>query len=301
MNSVVSGAVIQLLLVDGTPSGLTLVERLGWTGIGIACSKDRFLDSGDRKEFDESGVYVLIGQDPNTGVDSIYIGEGDIVRDRLRSHVRTKDFWERLIAFTARDARLNKAHIRYLESRLIAIASEAKRSSLQNGNAPDLPPLSEADRAYAESFLQEMLTILPILQVTAFEAPRPIHRQEAPADQGSTLKFSSGNATAYGSASGGGFTVSKGSTARVEEQKSTDPWITNLRQRLVDAGVMHESGDAVFEFAQDYEFASPTAAAVTIAGRNISGRDAWKNESGMSLKQIQEQAVGDAEHGALRA
>jgi len=287
------GAVIQLYLVDGTPSGLTTIEKLGWTGVGISCNKSRFLDSADREEFDRSGIYILLGQDGESGSDRIYVGEGDVVRDRLKSHVTGKDFWERLVTFTSNDSRLNKAHIRYLESRLIAIAIEAKRVALDNGNKPSPPPLSEADRAYAESFLREMLTILPVLQITAFESPRQIESTGVETRDSDLLFFSTGDVSATWYVSSGGFTVVGGSGARESESPSTDGWVISSRRRLMSAGILMQSGSGSLKFTQDYEFGSPSAAAATVSGGNTNGRTAWKNASGQTLKLIQDEAISD--------
>jgi hypothetical protein len=54
-----------------------------------------------------------------------------------------KDFWDRAIVLTSKDANLTKAHGRYLESRLITLAQQARRSRLINGTAPPPLPLPE--------------------------------------------------------------------------------------------------------------------------------------------------------------
>src|SRR5207247_11074592 len=77
------------------------------------------------------------------------------------------------IALTRKDENLNKAHAQYLEARLIRLATEAKRCVLDNGNAPELPSLSEADTADAEGFLAEMLLCFPVLGLAVFSGPAP--------------------------------------------------------------------------------------------------------------------------------
>lgn len=46
----------------------------------------------DREEMGQSGVYVLTGSDPETGHPMAYVGEAEVLRDRLKSH-KAKDFW----------------------------------------------------------------------------------------------------------------------------------------------------------------------------------------------------------------
>jgi len=84
------------------------------------------------------------------------------VRERVDIHVKGKDFWTNVIAFTSKDNNLNKAHVRYLEARLLQLAARAGRVTLDNGTAPPLPRLSEADIADMAGFLAEMLVILPL-------------------------------------------------------------------------------------------------------------------------------------------
>jgi hypothetical protein len=47
--------------------------------------------------------------------------------------------------YRAPSRNLTKAHARYLESRFIALAQQAGRCRLDNGTAPPLLPLPEAD------------------------------------------------------------------------------------------------------------------------------------------------------------
>lgn len=75
-----------------------------------------------RPEISRTGVYFLLGDDESFGGTLVYMGEDDDVSTRLRQHARTeehggKDFLDRAIVLTSRDANLTKAHDRYLESR----------------------------------------------------------------------------------------------------------------------------------------------------------------------------------------
>lgn len=61
-----------------------------------------------------------------------------------------------------------------MEYALIDRATKAKRSHLDNGNAPREPALSEAERADTQGFLKEILQILPLVGLRAFEIPRAV-------------------------------------------------------------------------------------------------------------------------------
>jgi len=67
--------------------------------------------------------------------------EGDPILPRLQKHQSEKDFWTRAIGFVAVGGLLNKAHVQFLEARLIALARAAKRVPLDNGNLPGEPTM----------------------------------------------------------------------------------------------------------------------------------------------------------------
>jgi hypothetical protein len=84
--------------------------------------------------------------------------EGDNVLTRLTKHDadEAKDFWTRTVVVTSKDENLTKAHVRYLESRLVQIIAQANRAVLANGTAPPAPPLPEPDVADMEFFLAQV-------------------------------------------------------------------------------------------------------------------------------------------------
>jgi hypothetical protein len=69
---------------------------------------------------------------------------------------------------------INRAHVTWLEYALIKQALSAKRCHLDNGNAPQEPVLTEAEKADTQSFLKEILQILPLVGLRAFEIPKPV-------------------------------------------------------------------------------------------------------------------------------
>ena len=52
---------------------------------------------------------------------------------------------------------------------MVSLGHDAKRVEVENGNAPQLPALSEAETADTEGFLDDMLLIYPVVGVDAFE------------------------------------------------------------------------------------------------------------------------------------
>lgn len=133
----------------GDPDGLRTIEKSNWSGAGLVVPRSLFGESKQRRELARTGVYVLFGPPEESGLPRVYVGEGDPIKPRLEQHAGKKDFWTSCIAFTSKDENLNKAHVQYLEARLLDLAAQAKRCVLDNGNSPALPSLSEADAADA--------------------------------------------------------------------------------------------------------------------------------------------------------
>jgi hypothetical protein len=69
-----------------------------------------------------------------------------------------------------------------------------------------------------------------------------------------------------------------------------------LHNRLVLEGTLvPEPGSMMMRFAHDQVFASPSAAAAVVAGRQANGRTDWKTEgSGVSFGNWQDQGIDQA-------
>lgn len=279
-------ATIRIFLADGTPDGLRIIEKSLWTGRGFDFARAEWTKVRSREDFSKPGVYVLTGP-ADDGTTLVYVGEADELRSRLNLHHGTVDFWTRAIAFVSKDENLNKAGVKYLESRLVALATEAKRATLKNGNVPNAPFMSEADRAEAEGFLEEMLPIYPLVGVSAFEVV-----QVADIDSASLrLHLDRAGIIAYGRDTAEGFVVEAASAARGGETKGLHQYVRTLRSKLVADGVLVPSGSQL-RFASDYVFGSPSTAAAVIVGSPANGRTEWADDQGRTLKAIQEQAAG---------
>jgi hypothetical protein len=155
------GKQIRIYLADGIPGGLLTAEIMNWTGHVVAAPRSDLRALSQRQETSRTGVYILLGDDPEIlGGTLAYISEGDDVGQRLSQHARVedqggKDFWDRAVVLTNKDANLTKAHVRYLESRFITLARQAGRSRLTNGTFPSPLPLPEADVSDMEYFIAQ--------------------------------------------------------------------------------------------------------------------------------------------------
>jgi hypothetical protein len=307
--SVSLGKSIRLYLADGTPGGLLTAEIMNWTGHVVAAPRSDLAGLLRRPEASRTGIYLLLGDDPDSlGGLLAYIGEGDDVGKRLYQHARAedqggKDFWDRAILLTSKDANLTKAHARYLESRFITLAGQARRSRLINGTAPAPLPLPEADVSDMEYFISQAKIVLPVLGVNILRSAATAGNGGAGAVSGLSpasspvfvLHVKKDGITARAREIDGEFTVLEGSCARASWTGSQHTYKALHNKLAGDGALVPEPGGAAVRFARDQVFASPSAAAAVITGRQANGRVEWKAEgSGISFGSWQERGIDQA-------
>ena len=278
------GFSVRIFVPSGEPEGPRVIEKSNWTGQGLVFPRPLFPKIRSREELNRTGVYVLWGPGRSEQLPRAYVGEGDVLLPRLDSHAKKKDFWTHGIVFTSKDQSLNKAHVQHLEARLVGLAAEAKRCELDNANNPQMPSLSDADKADAELYLADMLLCLPVVGVSFFEKPRE------PAGKSQDLFLNAKGIQARGYEGTGDFVVRTDSEAVKNEVASISPSISDLRKALIKQGVLEDTGTA-YRFVQDYIFNSPSNAASVLLGMRRNGRIEWKDAEGRSLKEIQDAAV----------
>lgn len=179
---------IRFYLPDGDPDSIKIIDKMNWTGTGLEVSRDSWESHKHRSEFTEAGIYLLVGNDENSELPLLYIGQGDGVISRISSHYSQKLFWDRVIVFVSKNAGLNKAHITWLEWALICKAKKFNRCKLDNSITPNEPNLTEFEKAGTEEFLNEILSILPLIDIKVFtEAKTIIPPEESPSIQDTVI------------------------------------------------------------------------------------------------------------------
>jgi hypothetical protein len=276
-------ATLKIFLAFGDPKRLRTAELSNWTGKAVAGPRSEFEKVLEREETLNPGVYFLTGIDPDTNKSAIYIGEAESIGDRIKSHL-SKDFWNNVAFFISKDENLTKAHIRYIEGRLIEIAKSADRSVVMNsqGSGAKLP---ESDREDMEVFLEKMQQVLPVLGIEAFVQAASKVESEAEKEM-LTCKIK--NVVASGYLTPNGIVVLATSEAVLEERGSAKKWPSVMVQRnkLIEEGGLVQEGDK-YVFVKDTEFSSPSSAAAVIHGGSANGLIAWVNANGKSLKDLQ--------------
>lgn len=282
---------------------MTTAEITNWTGHVLAAARSDLADLLKREETQRTGAYLLLGDDETAvGNTQCYIGEADVVADRLRQHQRDKDFWDRVVVITSKDANLTKAHGRYLESRLIEMATRAARVGLSNGTAPGVPALPEADASDMDYFLSQLQIVLPILGVNAIRVPSPA--ASIPSTTGHSaspvfhLRHAKGGVDARAQQIDGEFTVLAGSTVigswhGVGKAKSTiNVYAAYRRQheQLLTDGAIRSDG-SVGHVTRNIVFPSPSTAGAIALGRSCNGRREWISAGGATFGEWESRGV----------
>ncbi len=271
---------VKLFLLKGEAQSLRTAELLNWTGKAVAGPRSELEDLLAREELDKSGVYFLIGTDPETGKPAAYIGEAEVVRDRLKQH-RDKEFWVQAIVFVSKDENLTKSHVRYLEGRLIEEARAVGRFVLLNGQSSGAR-LPESDREDMEVFLDRIRQLLPVLGCDILS---PLVEAQGRGARNRLFGKIKG-LSAEGQRTAKGFVVFAGSEAVVDLRRSAPRYIIEARERLKADGILKDEGSKL-RFTRDAEFSSPSMAAAIICGGHVNGLTFWKDKDGRELKEIE--------------
>lgn len=277
------GKTIRLFLVDGTANGLTTAELSNWTGIGVKVPRIKIREYSNRPEFQKPGIYILIGKGENNE-DAAYIGEAEVIANRLFQQIADKDFWNEVIFFGSKDKYLNKASVKYLENRLHALALNAGRYTI-NQNTPTRSELSEAEQAELEEFLSHAKVLTATLGHKLFEALEETVEDNEVQNQIFYCRNGAG-AESKGSPSTEGFIVYKDSLFIITEQPSLADGIRLERQKMLNDGTLKIEND-FYKLTKDYVFTSPSRAAAATLARSASGPLEWKTEGGIQLKSFE--------------
>jgi len=278
-----SSATIRLFLVYGDGKRLRTAELSNWTGKAVAGPRSELDGVLARDEAAKSGVYFLSGTEPESGKPAVYVGEAECIRDRLGGHL-DKDFWSHVLFFISKDENLTKAHIRYLEGRLIEQAKEVGRAVVMNGQSSGAK-LPESDREDMKIFLERIHQLLPVLGADVLLPIGPVPKGDT---EKHVLVCQIKGLRATGHLTPTGFVVLKGSQAVLEERASAQqyPYTIANRRKLIEDGTLVQDGQSL-KFTRDTEFTSPSAAATVVHGGSANGLLAWKNKSGKTLKELE--------------
>ena len=278
------GRSLELFFVDGRPDGMLTAEVFNWTGHVLRAPRTQLPEALKRREAGYTGVYLLIGE--GDASPRLYIGEAEDLGSRLREHAKAKDWWDTVVMITTAANALHKAHIKYLESRLVEIARDVGAYDLENGNTPPRSSLSESGQASMESFLETLGMVLPAIRVDAFLVKKRVATADgkeavtgaSPEGESFRMVLPRIGIDARAFLRDGEWVVREGSQVRSEwvGDRSYDMHYWKARDALQADGTIAQI-EGSWRFTADFAFSSPSAAAAVVAGTSRNGRLDWKH------------------------
>ncbi|GIO97170.1 methionine sulfoxide reductase [Paenibacillus lautus] len=289
------GKKLTIFLVDGSETGPRTIEIGNWSGKAVYSQRSSLPKIIERQEFNRPGVYILKSMPNNDSYNErMYIGEAENLRKRLKQHLADsdRDFTE-IVAFISKDEMLTKSHIKYLESRIITLAKEAKTAEIDNTVQPELTTLPEADISDMEYFLDQIKLIFPVVNFM-FLVPSTLKQSE----NATVLEQPSNNSEMVYTVNSKkvaaklietekGYVVLSGSqSSKTTSNSISEGWIKQ-RNKLIETGVLIDGGE-FYIFKDNAIFSSISAATAVVLGRQAAGPVEWVDPAGRTFKQNQE-------------
>ena len=159
----VQAKIINMLLYDGTLSGVIRIEDLNWNaGELFSAPRDSVADLLDTGACKKYGVYLLLS------TNMVYIGQSSDLARRITQHIAGKDWWESVIILTTKDDSLNQSDIDYLENVLIDKAFAIKKLDCDNKKRGNPPKVDIFKRTLLNQYLEEALFLMQLIGVRVF-------------------------------------------------------------------------------------------------------------------------------------
>lgn len=283
--------------MDGTPNGRIKCTLANWTGVAYKIPRTDLDKCKGRNDLSQSGVYFLFGTSDETGGNVVYIGQAGVRKNgegilyRLHEHKRNpdKDYWTEAVAFTTSNNFFGPTEISYLENRFCAMAMDARRYIVKNGNDPTSGNITEEKESELEEFIDYAKLVMGTLGHKIFEKLTVIKNQSEILNTFSNdelllyLKRKSRKSgitiDAKCKQTTEGFVVLTGSHIETIDSDSIPPGIKESRQKaqIDENGILQE----------DVLFRSPSYAAAFVVGGHANGLTEWKTKDGKTLKEIE--------------
>lgn len=290
---------IQIFLPTGDPQGIRVASITTRIIRVFDVPRSALSEFMAMEESSQVGLYFLFGESEESDQPLAYIGQTGSLRDRLSTHHKSKEFWNRALVAVSLTHSLTNTHVSFLEWLSILQATEVGRFTLENEKAGSRPHAPRPLEAECMEIHETIRTLLATLGYPIFE---PLIRRRAADERGDAgresedeLYFCRGSgAEGRGRRTDDGFVVLEGSTGRFETTPSFDPHNQQLRSELIDKGVLSVQGDRI-RFERNYLFKKPSPAAACLMGRPANGMTEWKNRLGISLGDVSR--LGDVTSG----
>jgi Domain of unknown function (DUF4357) len=294
------GKKLVMYLINDSNYGPKTIDIGNWSGRGIyspVSHLENMLETRD--EYKRPGVYFLKVPSNNSNYnEKIYIGEGEDVSARLKKHLvdSNKEFDE-CIVFIGKDEMLTKAHIKYLETKLIQLSLEYGNVEVENiQQSNKLTSLPEADQSDMDYFLEQIKIILPTVEFNCFRpntiSINKIKNKDLVQNKNEVYYIRNKGIKATLIINDEGYVVKKGSECIKENVNSLAVDRVRYKNKLIDLNILKKHNNILI-FDKDTIFKSSSQAASIILGAQVSGTQIWKDKFGATYKENIEKKLGE--------
>lgn len=282
-----NGVSINLFLVDGSIDGVIKAESPNWTGQCLKFPADKLLDVIQRDEIkDKVGIYFLFGDE------SLYIGESESLDERLKQHLTSdkSDWWNQTVIFSSSNNFLTKAHVKYLENKVIELARKTIKFKCINLNNGVKTKLNEALQNDADNFIGYVQNFVAILGFDIFVDTTKVIMNQISENVLSEFYIREKGVFANGFIiDSGGILVRADSEAVINSKETASIGVAakRTRQQLVENGILKLVNDR-YVFQEDFQFDSLSSASSAILGRSSNGKQCWVQKiSNKTFKELE--------------
>lgn len=275
---------IQIFLPSGDPTGVRIAEITTSVVRVIEFPRqelDAFLKMPEAKQV---GVYLLFGEDEESGAKQLYIGQSGDLSKRLSHHNQKKDFWSKAVAIVSLTNNLTQTHVLFLEWLAIREAKQVGRYELENGNEGSKPYTPAPMEADCQEIFNVSKTLLGTLGHPVFKA-----LTNGKVKQDELFYCTRNGVNGKGVMTDEGFVVLKGSSG-AEIVSEIYPSIIRGREKAVKSGSA-EIESSQFVFKKDYLFRTPSGASDVVIGKSSNGWIEWRNKAGKTLDDVYRKAT----------
>lgn len=303
------GKTIKLYIMDDELKHLKSAELSNWSGKAYIGQRKHVQLLKTFDELATPGIYFLFTEVEGTSLKKVYIGEADIINERLPEQHKAKDWWTDFVIFISKDSNLTKAHVRFLEKNFYELAIESNTTiELNNKNIPTGSKLPKPDCDDMYDFKDNAIYIMKNLGLVDFRTQLLMNQNKEEANISKLdVDFSNhriDSNTFYMKIPNNlgeehkkamlkivddSYILMSGSYIRSSSEKEIATHNYNkLRFDLAKDGYFTKTDSEAYErVVKDIIFSSPSAAAAVARNASINGRKEWKLESGISLDEFE--------------
>lgn len=278
------GKTITTYLIKGEPTGprYVFLDDSTCKMFVIPRSEIKGISAEYKDQLSQPALYILLGEDTD-GKPKAYIGSTDDFSQRILQHDNKKDFWSRVLVFISATNTLDKADSLYLEYLGFELASKVGRYVLSdNKQTPKAPTMPEWKRDTADKIFETVKTLTSFVGCSIFEQVESNTKHSS-----SEIFYCNRKCKARGIYSSNGFTLLKGSELRIDCSNSFKENQRVQRDKFIKAYCKVINGALVTTC--DYDFASPSTAAMMCIGGSANGWIEWKNSNNQTLDELYRQ------------